>query len=110
MPHNAESRQAVRKLVGGFYRSLLAETLSDGPGAKGKSVYHHIDPGLLFYVNTVGCRCRAVMAAFVDAAAYSGAQEADCCDNFLYSGSDDVPKWQRHRVDARHSLRFLSTR
>ena len=28
----------------------------------------------------------------------------------MHSDSDDVPKWQQHRVDARHSLRFLSTR
>ena len=124
VPYNAESRQAVRSLIRGLYRnlnpitlpvaaeSLQAGTDSSGSCTKGRSAYHEIDPALLFYVNTIGCRCRAVMAAFVDATAYSGTRNADCCDNILYSesGSDKVPEWQRHRVNARHSLRFLSTR
>ena len=112
VPHNAGSRQAVRKLVGGFYRNPVTAAPSSSSGMQGKSesTYYQIDPGLLFYVNTVGCRCRAIMAAFMDAAAYSDPRNTDCCDNILYSGNDDVPEWRRHRVDARHSLRFLSTR
>ena len=82
--------------------------------AKVSSPYQKIDPAVLFYLNTSGCRCRAVMAAFMDAAAFTGTRLQDCCDNAIYSTSESsgvggVPEWSRHGVHASDSVRYLCT-
>ena len=89
-----------------YKQSLMRRTKVPSP-------YHRIDPGVLFYLNSSGCRCRAVMAAFMDAAAFStsGTRPQDCCDNAIYSTSSgsSVPEWSRHGVHASDSIQYLST-
>jgi len=78
-----------------------------GKITKTGSCYERVDLPQLLYPNTTGCRCRAVMAAFVDAAAFEGTRESDCCDNILYLNSrGEIPDWERHRVSAKVSLRY----
>jgi hypothetical protein len=48
--------------------------------------YHPVDPPILWYVNTMDCRCRCVMAIILDYNAFSHQPRVDaCCDNIVFS-------------------------
>ena len=99
---NEEIRIAARQLVEQFYPDRDC-----GKMTKTGSCYERVDLPLLFYLNTTGCRCRAVMAAVLDAAAFQGTRESDCCDNILYLNSGgEIPDWERHGVSAKVSVRY----
>jgi hypothetical protein len=47
--------------------------------------YHHVDPPILWYVNTTDCRCRCVMAIFLQYNAFSHQPRVKgCCDNTVF--------------------------
>jgi len=99
---NEEIRIVVRQLVEQFYTDRDC-----GKKTKTSSCYERVDPPLLFNLNTTGCRCRAVMAAFVDAAAFEGTRESDCCGNILYLNSgSEIPDWERHGVSAKVRVQY----
>jgi len=101
-PGNEEIRIVVRQLVEQLYTERDC-----GKKTKTGSCYERIDPPLFFNLNTTGCRCREVMAGFVDAAAFEGTRESDCCDNILYLNSGrEIPDLERHGVSAKVSVRY----
>ena len=89
--------------------------------------YDTIDPALLFFLNTSGCRWRAGLACFNDRSWVSGQGLADltnfdsirspqCCDNCFISmlddsklGAFDDEMFTLHRFDFRQTLRFSYT-
>ncbi len=82
------------------------------------SAFHKVDPPLLWFLNTIGCRRRLVLACFADDSAYGRfAPDISYCDNFLYSSYESanveedsgVPEWELYDVTMRHSLRYLET-
>ena len=110
VPHDTESRQAVRKLVSGFYKNLLAEALSEDPGAKGKVCQSSNRSRAALLCKHRQMSMQSCCGGVCECCCLSWYLKADCCDKVLYSSSDDVPKWERHRFNTRHSFRFLSTR
>ena len=61
-----ESETVVRDFVKTMYTGRNCHKKERAPSA-----YHTVDPAVLFYVNTSGCRCRAIMALFEDSAAFA---------------------------------------
>ena len=92
---NADSIQSSTDFVRNMYKDM--DSTHDGIGTSG-GAYHRIDPSLLWYINTKGCRSRCMLAAFCDRGAYSNAQrDGPCCDNCFYSQLKSYPL-QRKRV------------
>ena len=103
-----ESEIAVRDFVRTMYAGRNSHKKERAPSA-----YHIIDPAVLFYVNTRGCHCRAIMALFEDGTAFAAQRYRNCCDNTIYSAPTDstVPlQWSLHGVAACVSIRYTETR
>jgi hypothetical protein len=72
--------------------------------------YHCVEPPILWYVNTTGCRCRRVMAIFLDYKAFSHQPRVEgCCDNIVFSLGQES-EFVRSGIDMRASIRYLETR
>ncbi|PWW77964.1 hypothetical protein C7212DRAFT_342384 [Tuber magnatum] len=105
-----DSIQSSMDIVRNMYKDM--DSTHDGIAMFGVT-YHRIDPSLLWYINSKGCRSRCILAAFRDCGAYSNAQcDGPCYDNCFYSQDSvttpDSPKttlatWMKA------SLRFCDT-
>jgi hypothetical protein len=72
--------------------------------------YHRVDPPILWYVNTTGCRCRCVMATFLDYNACRHQPRVEgCCNNNVFS-LGQKSEFVRSGIDMRASIRYLETR
>ncbi|KAA8913111.1 P-loop containing nucleoside triphosphate hydrolase protein [Sphaerosporella brunnea] len=105
IPGDTVSRNRVRDMISSFYKDK-------NPSERGKTdtACARLDPGLLFYVNTLGCRCRAALATFGDSAAYESQNRAPgCCDNMLYLlDPDDAQNCVLNGVSASLSFENLA--
>ncbi len=106
-------KNATEKVISSMYKDNMQFKREED-----LSGFHKIDPPLLWFLNTVGCCRRLVLASFADDSAFrSHALDISCCDNYLYSsyegangGNDSgVPDWELHDVTVRHSLHYLET-
>ncbi len=113
LPVAKGEKNATEKVVSSIYKDNM-QIRREGD----LSAFHKVDPPLLWFFNTVGCRRRLVLACFADNSAFgSHAPDISCCDNCLYSsyeganaGDDSgVPDWELHDITMRHSLRYLET-
>jgi hypothetical protein len=58
---DAASRNRVRDMISYFYKDK-----NPSQGVQTVTAHAQLDPTLLFYINTLGCRCRAALATFAD--------------------------------------------
>lgn len=49
------------------------------------TAYHRVDPAILWFVNSVGCRRRLALALFMCKRAFRPMNHEACCDNCLYA-------------------------
>jgi hypothetical protein len=98
IPGDSTSSNSVRDLISTFYKDKNpSDHVSPSDRVRGELSYALLDPAVLFYINTLGCRCRAALATFADPSAYvEEARKLDCCDNSLYS---DPPAASTHKVN-----------
>lgn len=82
---------------------------------KSISPFHDIDPALLWFINTTGCRRCLALACFMSDASAAKDRTIVCCDNCIYDqhvdeeGLEEVPTFERHGITARHCNRYLAT-
>ena len=83
---------------------------------KSISLFHDIDPALLWFINTTGCRrCLALACFMSNALAAKCACSLVCCDNCMYNqhinerGLGKISAFQRHDITAKHCYCYLST-
>ena len=80
---------------------------------KAPSVYHKVDPALLWFINTVGCRRYLALACFTSDSFFQGLISTSCCDNCMYSqwNQEDtaLPVFERHGVTAQHCRQCSAT-
>ena len=82
-PVSKDTIQSTTQFVRNIYNK--AES-ADGLSGAAVTAYHRIDPSVLWYVNTKGCRARCMLAAFCDRGAFAEDQrKPPCCDNCFYS-------------------------
>lgn len=76
------------------------------------SPYHKVDPTVLWFVNTVGCRRRLILACAMQASAFTISCPFDCCDNCICEGdpNGDVPVYDIHDITARQSIRYFDSK
>lgn len=113
LPVAKGEKDAIEKIVLSMYKDNMQIR------KKGDlSAFHKVNPPLLWFLNTTGCRRRLALACFADDSAYGNlVPKISCCDNCLYSlyestnAEEDfgVPEWELHDVTMRHSLRYLET-
>ena len=113
LPVAKGEKDATEKIVLSMYKDNM-QIRKEGD----LSAFHKVDPPLLWFLNTTGCRRRLALACFADDSVYGNlAPKMSCCDNCLYSSYESanaeedsgVPKWELHDVTMRHSLRYLET-
>ncbi len=106
-------RNAMEEVVSSMYKDNM-QIRREGD----LSAFHKVNPPLLWFFNTVGCRRRLVLAYFADDSAFgSHIPDISCCANCLYSSykgvnardDSDVPNWELYDVTMRHFLRYLET-
>lgn len=97
--------ERTKKLIERFYDGANPSTRSAAPTA-----YHKVDPPILWYLNTTGCRARSMMASFADTTAFSPEpRRRDCCDNCIYNSTVSggrLPDFTRHKFDISISTRY----
>ena len=73
--------------------------------------YHKVDPTVLWFVNTVGCRRRLILACSMQASAFTMSCPLDCYNNCIYKGdwNGDVPVYDIHDITARQSIRYFDS-
>lgn len=103
--------EQTKEFVGKFYNHA---NLSSTTRSTALTAYHKVDPPILWYLNTSGCRARSMMASFVDTAAFSSdPRRQDCCDNCLYNAeagsNSELPEFRKHRFDISISMRYLQS-
>lgn len=98
-----ENRQKIRAFVQSLYKGGPEQ---QSARVKVSSAYHKLGPGILWYINTRGCQCRATMAAFIDATTYHGIRPDTCCDNRIFGEHQDntTSSFLRNRVDIKQSI------
>lgn len=78
---------------------------------KTASPYHRIDPAILWFINTKGCRRYLALACFMSE--IRGEQSSDCCDNCIYDQWDDtlseIPTFNHYDMMACHCRQYLFT-
>lgn len=91
--------------------STLYENNFQHKRMKSESPYHAVDPAVLWFINTVGCRRCLALACFMSKG--STVEHVHCCDNCIYSQRTDedeeIPIFERHDVTARNCRRYLGT-
>ncbi len=113
LPVTEEEKNETEEIISSMYKDNM-QIRKEGD----LSAFHKVDPPLLWFLNTIGCHRRLVLACFADDSAYGRfAPDISCCDNCLYSSYEsanaeedsDMPEWELHDVTMRHSLRYLET-
>ncbi len=113
LPMAEGEKNATEKMVSSMYKDNM-QIRREGD----LSAFHKVDLLLLWFLNTISCRRRLVLACFADDAAYGRlAPDISCYDNYLYSSYESanaeedsgVPEWELHDVTIRHFLRYLET-
>ena len=113
LPMAEGEKNATEKIVSSMYKDNM-QIRREGD----LSAFHKVDLLLLWFLNTISCRRRLVLACFTDDAAYGRlAPDISCYDNYLYSSYESanaeedsgVPEWELHDVTIRHFLRYLET-
>lgn len=76
------------------------------------SLYHKVDPTVLWFVNTVGCQRCLILACFMQASAFTMSFSFDCYDNCIYESDPnrDVPVYDIHDITARQSIRYFDSK
>lgn len=119
LPIMQENKEEVKKAVQEMYKGNMqirkeAEL----------SPFHTVDPPLLWYLNTIGCRRRLLLACFVDKYAFNPQVNSNiCCDNCIYKQANEdnnernqdmtlalIPEWRLYGVTAVHSLNYRGTK
>lgn len=65
-PVDYKEIERTKTLVRKFYENVNPSTRFAA-----LTPYHKVDPTILWYINTTGCRARSIMASFVDSTAFS---------------------------------------
>ena len=116
------NEEKVNQLVKNLCRSRPESTIHSGAHCP----YDAIDPALLLFLNTVGCRWRAGLVCFDDKAWITGeglaiptsnATRPQCCDNCLFNTLSeeeldilDDSFLTLHRFDFRRTIRYHHTK
>lgn len=102
MPVLQANESAIEKAISNLYAGNMQIRKE-----KGLSAYHKVDPSLLWYVNTTGCRMRLVLA-FSDI--HTG--NPLCCDVCLFQKAAEnnvSPMFSLHDATPTHSMLYLDT-
>lgn len=110
---SADTFQSSTQFMQNIYKGTKLPNESVGSAV---TAYHRIDPSVLRYINTKGCRARCLLAAFCDGGAYSDEpRQLPCCDNCYYSQRSAmvpgavVPGYQAASAWMKASTRFFDT-
>ena len=81
---------------------------------KSISLFHDIDPALLWFINTTRCRHCLALACFMSDALAAKDKSLVCCNNCIYNqhvdkyGLGKIPTFERHGITARHCYCYLA--
>lgn len=71
---------------------------------KTPTLYHTLDPAVLWFINTTGCRRRLALACFMSSSFFTRQTAHSCCNNCIYNEWCKidlvVPIFERHDITA----------
>ncbi len=81
MPISRTNRKEISTMISSLYTGNMQIRKK-----KGLNAYHQVDPALLWYINTTGCRRRLALACFICKTAFERHLDDNnfCCDIYLY--------------------------
>ncbi len=106
-PVLVNNRQDVQGWIATLYEKATSRAKETG-----SSAYHKIDPAILWFINTTGCRRRMILACFICTKAFRQMEHTHCCDNCMYERTPlgAIPVFELQGVIAKTSMRFHQTR
>ncbi|WP_375449210.1 C-terminal helicase domain-containing protein [uncultured Nostoc sp.] len=106
LPVSRENREQITDVIAQLYKNKLQSAKKTG------NAYERTDPGILWFLNTSGCRRQLILACFMCKKAFKPFPDlADCCDNCMYNHTDagQVPDFELHDVTARLAMMYKRT-
>ncbi len=114
MPVSRKNRKEISTVISSLYAGNM-QIRKD----KGLNVYHQVDPALLWYINTTGCRKRLALACFMCKTAFERHLDDNnfCYDICFYKANaenldnagDKIPSFKLHGVTGSLSLCYRLT-
>ncbi len=105
LPVSKENREQITDVIAQLYKDKLQS-------AKTGNAYERIDPGILWFLNTSGCRRWLILACFICKKAFKPFPDlADCYENCMYNHMDagQVLEFELHNVTARLAMMYERT-
>lgn len=113
LPIGKGEKNVIEKIVLSIYKDNIQMRKKED-----LSIFHKINPTLLWFLNTTDCRRQLALTYFADDFAYRNlALKISCCNNYLYNlyksvntkDGSGVPKWKLYNVIIRHFVYYLET-
>lgn len=119
LPVMQENKEEVKKAVQEMYEGNMQIRKEAG-----LSLFHTVDPPLLWYLNTTRCHRRLSLACFVNKYAFNPQVNSNiCCDNCIYKQANEdnnernqdmtlalIPKWRLYGITVVHLLNYRGTK
>ena len=105
LPVSRENRKQITDVIAQLYKNKLQS-------AKTGNAYEKTDPGILWFLNTSGCRRRLILACFMCKKAFKPFPDlADYCDNCMYNHmvAGQVPEFELYGVTAKLAMMYERT-
>lgn len=108
-PLGPNDEDVAVEIISTLYEKNLQTKRESSPSA-----YYQVDPAVLWFINTTGCRRRLALACFTDDLAFKICARGNCCDNCMYALAEeaniDVPAFECQDVTAQHTIRYKNTK
>ena len=106
LPVSRENREQITDVIAQLYKNKLQSAKKTG------NIYEKTDSGILWFLNTSGCRRQLILACFICKKAFKPFPDlVDCYDNCMYNHTDagQVPDFELHDVTAKIAMMYEST-
>lgn len=74
---------------------------------------HKVEPALMWFVSTTGCRRCLAQALLMSNESFQGHAQSTCCDNCMYDewevAGTGLPPFMQHDITAQHCRRYFTT-
>ena len=102
LPVSKENREQITNVIAQLYKNKLQS-------AKTGNAYERTDPGILWFLNTSGCRRRLILACFMCKKAFKPFPDlVDYCNDRMYNHMvvGQVPEFELHGVTAKLAMMY----
>ncbi len=105
LPVSKKNHEQITNVIVQLYKDKL-QLVKTG------NTYKKTDLGILWFLNTSGCRRWLILACFICKRAFKPFPDlVNCCDNYMYNHIDigQVPKFELHDVTVRLAMIYKRT-